>query len=148
MNNLKASPNALDLIMDYEGFSATPYKHDNDVWTIGYGHAILKNEHFDEITKEQGEQLLQKDILIAENCINGAVKVPLTQNQFDALVSFVFNLGCGSFAGSTLLKLLNQKLYDEAAQQFLRWDRLKGQEIEGLDERREAEQALFLGEDT
>jgi GH24 family phage-related lysozyme (muramidase) len=72
------------------------------------------------------------------------VKVTLRQNQFDALVSFVFNLGAGNFAGSTLLKMVNASDFNNAAGQFIRWNRAGGKVLTGLTRRREAEAALFL----
>jgi lysozyme len=103
------SQNAINLIKSKESFSPIPYPCPSKVWTIGFGHAILPNEHFTVITEEQGEQLLLQDMSIAANCINQNVKVPLTQNQFDAMVSFVFNIGCDAFLKSTMLELLNHE---------------------------------------
>jgi lysozyme len=107
VNNLKTSANGLAIIKESEGFSATAYKCPAGIWTIGYGHVILPHESFTEITEQQGEYLLIKDVRIAEDCINSNALVVLAQNQFDALVSLVFNIGCAAFKASTLLKILN-----------------------------------------
>lgn len=104
---MRASQNAIDLIKEKEDFSAIPYLCPAKKWTIGFGHVILAGEYFTSITQQEAEILLRKDIVIAENCINKAVKVPVSQNQFDALVSFVFNVGCDAFIKSTMLRELN-----------------------------------------
>jgi len=96
------------------------------------------------ITQEQADARLQLDVQTAVSCVNRKVGPALTQNQFDALVSFVFNLGCGAFSGSTLLRLLNAGETAAAAQQFVRWDQAGGHVLEGLLRRREAERDLFL----
>lgn len=106
---MRASDEALNLIKSKESFSATVYICPSGIPTIGWGHAVLPNEFFTSITKEQGTDLLRKDVTIAENCINKAVKVPLSQNQFDALVSFVFNNGVNAFLKSTMLRELNNE---------------------------------------
>ena len=87
---------------------------------------------------------LRQDVAESERAVNQHVHVPLTQHQFDALVSFVFNLGAGNFRTSTLLKKLNARDYDGAAQEFGRWVQAGGKTLPGLVRRREAESALFL----
>jgi len=97
-----------------------------------------------KITAGQAESLLRKDILWVEKAVNKLVVVPLTQNQFDALSSIVFNIGEGAFSTSTLLRLLNSKDYEGAANQFPRWNKQKGRVLNGLTKRRQEERALFL----
>jgi lysozyme len=97
-----------------------------------------------KITAGQAESLLRKDITWVEKAVNKLVVVPLTQNQFDALSSLVFNIGEGGFANSTLLRLLNAGDYEGAANQFLRWNKQKGVTLKGLTKRREEERKLFL----
>lgn len=106
---MQFSNDAVEIIMESESFSAKSYLCPAQVWTIGWGHAILDGENFTEITKDEGKKLLIKDMQVAANCINENVKKSLSQNQFDALVSFVFNIGCGAFKKSTMLKLLNNE---------------------------------------
>lgn len=86
---------------------------------------------------------LLQDVADAEKCVGKNVRVPLTQNEFDALVSLTFNIGCRAFSGSTLLKLLNSSDYDGAAQQILRWDKQAGKPLAGLTRRRKAEKEMF-----
>lgn len=109
---MKASQKAIDLIKYFESFSAEPYLCPANYLTIGYGHRILPNENFEKITEEEAEIILKKDMIFAEKAINEFVEVELSQNQFDALVSFVFNVGVEAFKNSTLLRSLNGKKSD------------------------------------
>lgn len=104
---MNISENGLNLIKKEEGFKQKPYVCPAGKLTIGYGHVILPNESFTEINEIQATQLLKNDVAIAEDCINNSVKVPITQDQFDALISFVFNVGRKAFLESTLLRNLN-----------------------------------------
>jgi lysozyme len=104
---MRISQEGLDLIKRHESFSATPYLCPAREWTIGFGHVILRGEIFTSITKQEAEDLLRKDAALTEICINKFVKVPLSQNQFDALASFIFNIGRRNFLDSTLLRKLN-----------------------------------------
>ena len=131
----------IELIKQSEGFRSEPYKDVGGIWTVGYGHT---QKAMNPISHEEAELLLKKDLKNAEKVIETHVKVPLTQNQFNALVSFIFNVGEGKFRGSTLLKLLNQGMYEEAAGQFTRWVYAGGAIQKGLIKRREAEKDLFL----
>ena len=92
---------------------------------------------------QQALDLLSQDVNPAENTVNTNVKVPLNQNQFDALVSFTFNVGGGAFKGSTLLKVLNQKQYTQVPTQLLRWTRAGGKVVQGLLNRRQNEIKLW-----
>lgn len=142
--SMKTSPRGIEFIKSKEGFSATPYRDSAGLLTIGFGHLIRHGECFGAISSVEATALFEKDLQPAEECIKKHVTVPITQNQFDALVSFIYNLGCGNFAGSTLLKKLNAGLIAEAAREFLRWDRAAGKEIPGLLVRRGQEMSLFL----
>lgn len=134
----------VNIIKKHEGLRLEAYlPTPNDVWTIGYGHTHTTKQGM-KITEDQAEKLLYLDIAWAEEAVKGLVKVPLTQNQFDALVSFVFNVGAGAFAKSTLLRFLNTGDYTNAAAQFLRWNKQKGRILNGLTKRREEERRLFL----
>lgn len=141
---MNISQNGLNLIKEFESFSATPYHCPAGKLTIGYGHVIKDDEKFSQITEEQANNILKSDCSQAVICINSRIKPELTQNQFDALVSFVFNVGCGNFNTSTLLRLLNSKNYQGAAEQFTRWIYANGVALPGLIKRRAKEQELFL----
>ncbi|BEM76148.1 lysozyme [Serratia marcescens] len=134
--------NGLNLIKHFEGLRLRAYQCSAHVWTIGYGHTADVGEN-DVITEEEALYFLHQDLAESERAVNQYVHVPLTQNQFDALVSFVFNLGAGNFLTSTLLKKLNSG-DDGAAQEFGRWIHAGGKALPGLVRRREAERALFL----
>jgi lysozyme len=141
---MQLSQNGLNLIKGFEGYSAVPYYCDGGVLTIGWGHTVKADERFTEINEQEAEQLLKNDCAFAVSCVSRLVKVSLNQNQFDALVSLVFNIGSRNFAGSTLLKLLNAQDYRGAASQFLRWKYAGGIVLSGLVNRRNLERQLFL----
>ena len=134
-------------IKGWEGFRSYVYLDSAGKPTIGYGHLIKPYESFTTITEAEAARLLAKDVSTAENAVNAAVTVPLTQNQFDALVSFVYNVGAGAFSRSTMLKKLNQGDYFEAQKQFTRWVYAGGKVVPGLANRRLAESRLFAGVD-
>lgn len=140
---MNLSGNALDVIERFEGFSQVPYK-DAQGYSIGYGHFILPGENLTAITKGQARELLEQDAAIAEAEVKTSVKVPLTQNQFDALVSLTYNIGITAFRNSTLLKKLNAGDYTGAAEQFTRWNKSQGETLAALTARRADEQELFL----
>ncbi|MCU0523268.1 MAG: lysozyme [Elainella sp. Prado103] len=99
------------------------------------------------ITESEAEELMKRDLRRFEQAVSDLVKVPLNSDQFSALVSFAYNVGEGALASSTLLRLLNQRDYQGAADQLLRWDKAGSQALAGLTRRRKAERALFLGQD-
>lgn len=138
----------LDHLKRIEGWSSVVYKDQAGLPTIGYGHLLKPGEHFTEITRQMGEALLRQDVYFAVNAVNNMVKVDLTQGQFDALVSFVYNVGVGAFESSTLLRKLNAGDYDGAFVEFERWNKVtvNGEKIvsSGLVNRRRSEQELFL----
>ena len=145
---LKTSPAGLAIIKKFEGFRAKPYACPAGVATIGYGSTYYANGRPVKmtdapITEAQAQELLQATLAKYEACVNGAVKMPINQNQFDALVSFTYNVGCSAFRNSTLLRLLNQGYAPQAAEQFARWNRGGGKVLPGLVARRAAERALF-----
>jgi GH24 family phage-related lysozyme (muramidase) len=134
----------LNLLMAAEGLELTAYLCPAGVLTVGYGSTGPHVYPGMRITKEQAVSLLQQDLERFERTVQNGVKVPLTSNQFSALVSFSFNIGTDAFLDSTLLKLLNKKDYAGAAQQFQRWNMGAGVVLPGLTTRRLAEKALFL----
>ena len=142
---LRTGAAGLTLIKSFEGLSLEKYRDAVGKWTIGYGHLILPNENFPQaLSKVEAEDLLRADLGMTERGIHKYVTVDLNQNQFDALVAFAFNVGLGNLQNSTLLRLLNQGQYQEAADQLPRWNKAGGKVLAGLTRRREAERALFL----
>ena len=142
---MKLSENGKKLIKKYEGCRLKAYKCPRGVWTIGYGHTNNVRPD-DVITQDEAEELFKQDIKVFENAVNKLVKAKLNQNQFDALVSFTFNLGYGEkgLGGSTLLRLLNSSDYIGASKQFSRWVYSGDIVLEGLIKRRTEEKELFL----
>jgi lysozyme len=141
---MQPSQNAIELIKASEGLRLTAYRDSAGILTIGYGSTggIKPGQ---KITPEQAEAMLVDDLDEAADAVRKLVTVPLTQGQFDALCSFVFNLGAGRLRDSTLLRLLNQGKYGEAAAQFRFWVMAGGKPLPGLVKRRAAERALFEG---
>lgn len=136
------SDKAIELIKDFESLQLKAYLCPANVWTIGYGHTRgVKPD--DEISIYQAERYLRADLVQIERDINQLVRVPLTQGQYDALVSFVFNCGTRAFSTSTLLKKLNSRDYEGAANEFERWKFAKGRALPGLERRRRLEKRLF-----
>jgi lysozyme len=142
---MQLSEAGLDLIKRSEGFRGRTYKDVAGIPTIGYGHRLLAHEAFpDGVCETQAAAMLRDDVHGAEQAVMRLVKVALTQGQFDALVDFVFNLGSGRLASSTLLKVVNGGRYEDAREQLLRWDEAGGEVRAGLKTRREAESALWI----
>jgi lysozyme len=143
VNNLGYGGKGLTLTEQFEGCKLTAYQDQVGRWTIGYGHTGPEVAGGLTITLEEAEGLLAKDVHAAGEFVNNVVAVRLSQEEFDALVDFVFNLGRGRFEGSTLLKELNAGNFAAAAAQFEAWDRAGGAVVAGLLRRRQAETALF-----
>lgn len=143
---MKTSQLAQNRIAEHEGMRLEAYPDPGtggEPWTIGVGHTGGVKPG-DRITKEQAIDFLAADLQSAERAVAGAVKVPLSQNEFDALVSFVFNVGAGAFRSSTLLRLLNVGDRRGAADQFPRWNQANGKVMTGLVRRRADERKWFL----
>lgn len=136
------SKRGIDLIKQFEGMFLKAYLCPAKIWTIGYGHTATARPGM-VITEEQAEQLLRDDLLEFERAVNHAVTVPLKQHQFDALVSFAFNVGASALRGSTLLRKVNAEDWQGAAAEFDRWTRGGGKVLPGLVRRRAAERAMF-----
>lgn len=148
---MKISQKGLKIIKGHETLVLEAYPDPGYGWkvpTIGWGHTGPDVKRGDKITKKRADQLLLEDLGVAERAVSVNVNVPLTQNQFDALVSLVFNIGVGRFMGSTLLKKLNAGDYMGAANEFPKWRKSNGQVMGGLIRRRAEEKALFLSEGT
>jgi len=148
---MKTSQIGVDLIKEFEGLRLTAYQDPVGIWTIGYGHtnntaSADKYPVFpgQTITAAQAEVILKADLVTYENAVNTYVTVSLTQKQFDALVSFSFNVGINALRSSTLLEKLNNGDYTGAANEFDRWIHAAGTVLPGLVRRRAAEKELFL----
>jgi lysozyme len=142
----KVSDEGLNPIKRFEGFSETVYICPAGYPTIGYGHVVFGHEveSFAEgILEEQATDLLRQDVAIAEYAVVRHINVPLSDGQFDALVSFTFNLGSGALQRSTLRRKLNRQEYTSAAREFSRWVWAGGKKLKGLVRRRQAEAELF-----
>jgi lysozyme len=154
---MQMSQNGRKLLEQWEGVRLNAYKDSAGLLTIGVGHLLTKSElssgkididgesvkYGDGLTSGQADALLAQDLNPAETTVKNNVKVELNQNQFDALVSFTFNVGGGAFKGSTLLKKLNNGLYGEVPSQLMRWDKAGGKVVPGLKKRRENEVNLW-----
>lgn len=149
---MKTSAHGLDIIKKYEGFKPKLYNCPAGHCTIGYGHLVHRGpvdgraceQPFQNgLTPSQADALLQKDVEFSEMVVMKDVKVPLNQNQFDALVDFVFNLGEGTLQTSTLLQLLNENDYKDVHEQIERFDHANHKELRQLHERRDEEANLF-----
>ena len=145
---MNLSDNGLKLIKEFEGFRTNAYLDTAGVPTIGYGTTVIngnKVQMGSTITESQASDIIRQQIeSIFVPAVNRNVKVPLNQNQFDALVSWVYNLGEGNLQSSTMLRLLNQGDYASVPAQMLRWCKdAAGHESVGLKRRRQAEGELF-----
>ena len=135
----------MEVIRNFEGFRSHAYQDSVGVWTIGYGHT--KNvQPTDIVSTAQGYRILAYELVEYENYVKSYVTVPLHQHQFDALVSWTYNLGPTNLKNSTLLKVLNKGRYDLVPDEIRRWNKAGGKVLEGLVKRREAEAQLFAGE--
>ena len=142
------SDNGMKLLEQFEGLRLEAYLDSASIYTIGYGTIKYpdgrKVKKGDKITKGKAKEYKLHDLKEFESTVSTSVKVPLTQNQYDALVSLSYNIGSGAFKNSTLLKKLNSGDYKGAAEQFLVWINSGGKKVQGLVNRREAERSLFL----
>ena len=133
------------LVKKFEGLRLTAYRDSVGVLTIGYGHTGSDVSAGMTITNAKAEEFLTKDLQVAINCVSNALTALLNQNQVGALGSFTFNLGCGAFRGSTLLKRLNalENANLVASQEMPKWVNAGGKKLPGLVARRNAEVVLF-----
>lgn len=140
---MQYSKTGLELTEGFEGCKLVGYPDIRGIPTVGFGHTGPNVKIGMVITHDQANTWLMDDMRHAENTVNGCVRVPLTQNEYDSLCDFVYNAGSGAFEGSTLLKLLNAGDYNGAANEFEKWDHASGKVVAGLLRRREAEQHEF-----
>ena len=156
---MQMSERGKDLLAQWEGVREKLYLDPVGLATIGIGHLLTRDEissgklwikgakvkYYQGLTRSQVMDLLDQDLEIFEKAINDSVKVELTQDQFDALASFSFNVGAHAFVKSTLLKVLNQGQYEEVPRQLRRWVYAGGKKLKGMINRREHEVALWEG---
>ena len=144
---MKVSSKGLELIKEFEGFSSVAYLCSAKKATIGYGNTFWEDgtpvKMGDQISKERAETLLKHVVDNFSVAVEVDIKIEVTQNQFDALVSLAYNIGLGAFKNSTLLRQLNRGNFVGASQEFLRWDKSNGKPLLGLTRRREREKLLF-----
>src|SRR5690606_5549278 len=147
-DEMHVSPSGVDLICNFEGLRLKAYDDGVGVWTIGFGTTKYPNgirvKKGDTCTLDQAKAYMQNDLKSFEQTVNNTVKVPLNQNQFDALVSLAYNIGSTAFKNSTLVRRLNEGNYKAAANQFDVWVNAGGKRMQGLVNRRTTEKALFL----
>ena len=149
---MRMSAAGLATVKEFEGLRLKAYKCPAAVWTIGYGHTsaagnpIVTPEFV--ITKDEAEEILERDMVQYEDGVKKLVKVEITQGQFDALVDFAYNAGVGALQKSTLLKKVNAEKFDEVPAEFMKWTKGGGKELPGLVRRRRAEVKLWRGLDT
>jgi lysozyme len=149
---MKTSPSGLELVKEFEGLRLKAYKCPAAVWTVGFGHTSAAGNPVVTsdlvITKAEAEEILKRDLVQYEDAVRKLVKVVLTQSQFDALVSFTYNVGEAQFSRSTLLKRVNAGRFNEVPAEFMKWTKGGGKELPGLVRRRRAEVKLWRGLDT
>lgn len=147
---MKIDQSGIDFIKSFESFSPVVYQDIRGKYTIGWGHTVDVTENTPPITEEEGTKFLEEDLDYTEKCIANHVKIQLSQWEYNALCSLVFNIGPGNFIGSSLLKILNFGDKQAAAREFDRWDRYRDPNTkqylvcEGLQKRRALEKSLFL----
>ena len=143
---MNTSPKGIALIKEFEGLRLKAYKCPGGVWTIGYGHTAGVKPGM-VITEAQAEEYLKADLIAFERYLNG-LGLALNQNQFDALVSFIYNVGTGNFSNSTLLRKVRANPQENSIMdEFLRWVYSKGRVLPGLQRRRLAEMKLYFSND-
>ena len=145
-SNMKISEEGKELIKKFEGCKLTAYKCSAGVWTLAYGRTKDVKE-FDTCTQEQAEKWLDEELIEYGEYVTSAVTVPLEQNEYDALVSWTYNLGPTNLNKSTMLKVLNDNKKADVPAQIKRWNKSAGKVSEGLIRRREAEALLFEGKE-
>ena len=143
---MKTSPKGIALIKEFEGLRLKAYKCPGGVWTIGYGHTAGVKPGM-VISEAQAEEYLTADLIASEKYLNN-LRLAINQNQFDALISFIYNVGTGKFSRSTLLRKVRANPQDNSIMdEFLRWVYSKGRVLPGLQRRRLAEMKLYFSND-
>ena len=146
---MDTSPDGIKKIMDREGVKLKSYRDSGGIWTICVGHTSQagppKVRQGMALSRDECQAILRHDLSAVEDCVERSVKTLMTQNQFDALVSLVFNIGCGAFRKSSVLRHFNRGDRQRAADSFLLWNKVRGRVVNGLVNRRRAEREQFLG---
>ena len=143
---MKTSPKGIALIKEFEGLRLKAYKCPGGVWTIGYGHTAGVKPGM-VISEAQAEEYLTADLIASEKYLNN-LRLAINQNQFDALISFIYNVGTGNFSRSTLLRKVRANPQDNSIMdEFLRWVYSKGRVLPGLQRRRLADMKLYFSND-
>lgn len=149
---MKTSQYGYDLLKEFEGLRLKAYKCPAGVWTIGYGHTSSAGVPTVTpgmiISKESAEEILKRDVMQYEDGVRKLVKIGVTQGQFDALVSFAYNVGVSRLGQSTLLKKINSDKFDDVPAEFMKWAKGGGKELPGLVRRRRAEVKLWRSLET
>ena len=148
--DMKMTQDGIELIKQYEGYRAKAYRDAVGVWTIGYGHTSMAGKPEVtptlSITREAATEILRQDIETFARGVSAAVKGPLSDAQFSALVSFAYNVGPGNFKSSGVLAAVNRRDFDMVPRRLALWNKAGGQVLPGLVKRRAAEAALFMAE--
>lgn len=140
---MRTSDEGIALIKRFEGFAPKPYMCPAGIITIGYGHT-RRAAQFSVVTEAQADALLREDVQQAERAVAKLIHVPLTQGQYDALVSFTFNLGAAALQRSTLRRVINREAHVDVPRQLQRWVFAGGRKLKGLVARRAAEAEIYL----
>ena len=147
MNDYKMGPKGLALLKEFEGLELQAYRDSVGVLTIGYGHTSMAGKPVVKagmkITKDQAEAILKRDLKKYEDAVRNALRVPVTQEMFDAMVSLCYNIGPAGFRKSSVLRYTNKRLFDQADDKFLLWNKAGGRVLRGLTRRRHAEAELY-----
>lgn len=149
---MRVNQKGIDLIKEFEGFRSKAYKCPAGVWTVGYGHTSNAGDPkvgpLTVINREDAEVILKRDLFAFERAVSDAVRVPLSHNQFSALVSFCYNVGPTAFRMSSVLKAVNAQQWNEVPRRLALWNKANGRVLPGLVRRRAAEAALFVERDS
>lgn len=143
-DTMRASKNAVDLIRHWEGCRLEAYQDIGGVWTVGFGTTGPGIHEGTKVSEAIAVAMLKSDIAQVSDAVSRLVGLHTSQNQFDAIVSFAYNVGTGAFKSSRMLKLILAGKKEEASQEFLKWNHVGGVIVAGLMARREAERKLFL----
>lgn len=141
---MQINKTGIELIKKFEGLRLKKYRCPAGYWTIGYGHCLKPDESFETITIDDAEYLLQEDLKLYTANVTKLITSKINNNQFSALISFAYNVGCGNFSKSTLLKKVNKGLHLEVPAELIKWVHVNKVPYKGLLLRRAWESALYM----